>query len=108
MFIRMTKVTVKLTETAQGHLIYPMAKNVKDTHDDFVKDIHLARMKKKYTMRDLKKISRVLGNPTTEKISKLMKDAGEYDSVMIKILKMIHNNCPETQKIPFQTQSGAS
>ena len=98
MFIRKTSETIKLNETEQGHLTYPMAKNIKDNLDEIVKNIHIVRMKNKYSMKDLKKIHRVFGHPTTEKIAKLMKDAGEDDSVILKILKQIHDRCSVCRK----------
>ena len=98
MFIRKTSEVIKLKETAQGHLTFPMGKNIKDNEEEIVKRIHLVRIKKKYSMRDLKKIHRVFGHPTTEKVSKLMKDAGEDDPVIIKILKKIHEHCSVCRK----------
>ena len=98
MFIRKTSELIKLKETKQGHLTYPMGKNVLDNEEELVKSIHLVRMKKKYSMKDLKKIHRVFGHPTTEKIAKLMKDSGEDDSVIIKILKKVHDHCSVCRK----------
>ena len=63
---------IKLKETEQGHLTYSMGKNIKDNEEELVKAIHLVRIKKKYSIRDLKKIHRVFGHPTTEKIAKLI------------------------------------
>ena len=71
MFIRKTSEVIKLKETEQGHLTYPMGKNIKDNEEELVKAIHLVRIKKKYSMSDLKKIH--IGHPTTEKIAKLIK-----------------------------------
>ena len=71
MYIRKTSETIKLKETEQGHLTFPMAKNIKDNVDEFVKHIHIVRMKKKYGMKDLKKIHRIFGHPTPEKVAKL-------------------------------------
>ena len=98
MFIRKTSEVIKLKETEQGHLTYPMGKNIKDNEEELVKAIHLVRIKKKYSMRDLKKIHRVFGHPTTEKIAKLIKDAGEDDPVVIKILRKIHDRCSVCRK----------
>ena len=55
-------------------------------------------MKKKYEIKDLKKIHRVFGNPTPEKVAKLMKDAGEDDPVVITILKKIQEKCSVCRK----------
>ena len=98
MYIRKTDETVKLKETDQGHLTFPMAKNIKDNVEEFVKHIHMVRLRKKYGMKDLKKIHRIFGHPTPEKVAKLMKDAGEDDPVIIKILKRIHENCRVCRK----------
>ena len=98
MFIRKSNETLKLKETEQGHLTLPMAKNIKDNTDELVKMIHLVRKKRKYGMKELKKIHRVFGHPTTEKIAKLMKDAGEEDPVVVKILRRIHDHCSVCKK----------
>ena len=98
MYIRKTKETIKLKETKQGHLTFPMAKNIKDNVDELVKHIHIVRMKKKYGMKELKKIHRVFGHPTTEKVAKLLKDAGEDDPVIMKILRRIHDHCADCKK----------
>ena len=98
MFIRKTSEVIKLKETKQGHLTYPMGKNIEDHEEELIKSIHLVRIKKKYSMRDLKKIHRVFGHPTTEKIGKLIKDSGEDDPVVMKILRNIHDNCSVCRK----------
>ena len=55
-------------------------------------------MKPKYGMKELKKIHRIFGHPTTEKISKLIKDAGEDDPDIMKILIKIHDLCSVCKK----------
>ena len=56
-------------------------------------DTGQSQQRKKYDMKSLKKLHRVFGHPSHEKLEILLKDAGEKDPIMLKMLKRIHTCC---------------
>ena len=51
---------VRLQKTRTDHFVINMAKNVTENKDDVIKEILVITREKKYTMKDLKKLHKVL------------------------------------------------
>ena len=92
LFIKKTNETVKLNETKSGHLTLNMARTLPENSEEFLKEIFLIKKKKSYRMKELKKVHRVFGHPSIEKMESLLKDAGE-DEIVLKIMRKIQENC---------------
>ena len=97
LFLRKTNETVKLSETKSGHLTLKMAKTLPEDSAEFLNEVFLIQKKKSYKMKELKKLHRVFGHPSIEKMEALLKDAGENE-VVLKIMRRIHENCRVCKK----------
>ena len=97
LFLRKTNETVKLSETKSGHLTLKMAKTLPEDSAEFLHEVFLIQKKKSYKMKELKKLHRVFGHPSIEKMEALLKDAGENE-VVLKIMRKIHENCRVCKK----------
>ena len=93
MKIEMTRETVKLKKTRTGHWVLNMAMNVTEDKDEVIKQVLIVIDSEDYKMKDIKKLHRVFGHPTSEKLLTLLKDAGIDDEKVSEILKMIDHSC---------------
>ena len=103
-----TDETIQLKETTSGHLIINVAKTVDEYKDEFIKEVFMIQQRKKYDMKSLKKLHRVFGHPSHEKLEILLKDAGEKDPIMLKIPKRIHTCCSICSKYKRKSCSSQS
>ena len=100
LFIRKTNETIQLNETASGHLTINVAKTLPENSEEFVQEIFLIKKaKKNNTLRlaELKKVHRVFGHPSVEKMESILRDAGE-DGVVIKLMRKIQEKCRVCKK----------
>ena len=93
LYLKKTKETVKLNETESGHLVLNVGKTIFHNKEELVNEILFIKKKKDYKMVNLKKLHRVFGHPCHQKMEQLMKDSGESDSVIIKMMKKIQEKC---------------
>ena len=82
-----------MEETSSGHLVIDLGKNLKTNKEEAIHELFLLSKSKEYNMKDLKKLHRVFGHPTEDKLKKLMDDAGIEDPSISRILKKIHETC---------------
>ena len=82
-----------MEETSSGHLVIDLGKNLKKDKEEAIKQLFLMKKNKQYNMKDLKKLHRVFGHPSEEKLKILMDDAGIEDPNISRILKKIHETC---------------
>ena len=77
--LRITNKVIKLDETTTSHLVVRLVKNIKDDKEEIVKELFLIKRKlgqeKRYQLKELKKIHRVYGHPSMDKLKILMKDS---------------------------------
>ena len=100
LFIRKTNETIKLNETASGHLTINVAKTLPENKEEFLREIFLIKKKKKnhsFKMAELKKVHHVFGHPSREIMELILKDAGE-DAVVHSLMKKIQENCRVCKK----------
>ena len=98
MYIRKTDETIKLNETKSGHLTLNLAKTIADNAEDFIKEILLVKKEKKFKMRELKRIHRIFGHPSADKMEALLRDAGQDDKTILIIMRKIQDNCKVCKK----------
>ena len=98
MYLKKTRETIQLNEVTQGHLTYPMAKNVKNDCEELIHSILLVKKDGKIRMKEIRKIHRIFGHPTADKLRQLLKDAGKADPVVVKILQKIQDTCKICKK----------
>ena len=67
-----------------------LSKDLYKDKDEAIQKLFLMKKEKTYNMKELKKLHRVFGHPTEEKLNKLMKDSGIDDPNISRILKIIH------------------
>ena len=96
--LRKSGETVRMEETSSGHLVIDLGKNLKKDKKEAIKQLFLMKKNKQYNMKDLKKLHRVFGHPSEEKLKKLIDDAGIDDPPISRILKKIHETCRICQK----------
>ena len=98
LFLRNSGETVQMEETSSGHLVINLAKDLDSNKEEAIQELFLMKQTKQYNMKDLKKLHRVFGHPTEDKLKKLMDDAGIEDPTISRILKKIHETCRICQK----------
>ena len=91
--LKATNETIKLKETESGHLSVNVGKTIENNREEVVHEILLIKKKKEYSMMKLKKLHRIFGHPCHEKMELLMKDSGECDKIILKMLKKIQEKC---------------
>ena len=87
-----------MTESDSGHLTVNVAKSADNNGEEMMKEIFLIKKRKEYKMDKLKKIHRVFGHPCQEKMETMMKDHGEDDAVILKMMRKIQENCAVCKK----------
>ena len=92
LYLDKTKEKVDLKETKTGHLVVNLGKSIDEDADEALKEVLLMKKEQNYNMKDLKKIHRVFGHPGAEKLDSLMKDSGESDPTISRILHQIQNS----------------
>ena len=82
-----------------------VAKNIKDDKEEMIKELFLIKGKsgqeKRYQLKELKRIHRVYGHPSMDKLKTLMKDSRIEDPELVKKLKKIQgefNICNKYRK----------
>ena len=74
----------------------------KDLHEDkeeFIKEVFKIRKMKNKQYSELKKLHRVYGHPTADRLCDLLKGAGEFNPSVEKKLEKIFTNCHICKKI---------
>ena len=69
---------LKMNRTEQGHLIYPLAKNINRNRDEIIKAVFQVRLdkeKQKYSETDLRKFHRTFGHPSHPRLVTLLQNA---------------------------------
>ena len=92
--------TFKLNTTSSGHWTLPLGKSINKEEDqkEVVKKIFMITEKKVFQKRELKKIHRIFGHPTPDKLRQLMADAGTLDNGVLAKLKRIYKECKVCEK----------
>ena len=98
--------TISFSETGEKfvmldngqHLGLKLTKDIEEDSEEFVKKVLKVKKMKKKQYPELKKLHRVFGHPATERLSKLLKSAGELDKIIEKKLEKIFKNCSVCQK----------
>ena len=98
LYLRKSGETIQMEETSTGHLVINLSKDLKKDKDEAIQELFLMKQNKDYNMKSLKKLHRVFGHPTEEKLMKLMEDAGIDDPHISRILKKIQECCRICQK----------
>ena len=98
LYLRKSGETIHMEETSTGHLVINLSKDLKKDKDEAVKELFLMKKNREYNMKSLKKLHRVFGHPTEDKLKKLMDDAGIEDPNISRILKRIQECCRICQK----------
>ena len=91
--LKSTGETIQLEVTSTGHLVMNLGKDLKNDKEEAIQQLFLMKKEKKYGMKEVKKLHRIFGHPTEEKMKRLMNDAGLDDPNISRILKKIHENC---------------
>ena len=98
LFLKATNETIKLQESESGHLTVNVGKTVENNREEIIQEIFMIKKKKEYSMQKLKKLHRVFGHPCQDKMDLLMKDAGEGDSKIMRMMRRIQETCRVCRK----------
>ena len=82
----------KMLDNGQ-HLGIKLAKDLEDDKEEFIKAVYKIRKMKTKQYAELKKLHRVYGHPTADRLCDLLKGAGEFDHSVKKKLEKIFTNC---------------
>ena len=93
LYLKITDETINLKESQSGHLTVNVGKTVVNNKEEMIKEILIIKKSREYSMMKLKKLHRVFGHPCQEKMELLMKDAGEMDSKIMRMLRRIQETC---------------
>ena len=93
LYLEKTDQKVELQETKSGHLVVKLGKNIKEDTEEAVKEVLLLKKEQEYNIKNLKRIHRVFGHPGADKLDSLMKDAGQADATISRILHKIQDSC---------------
>ena len=89
LFLKVTNETIKLQESETGHLTVNVGKTFDNNKEELIHEILLIKKKKEYSMQKLKKLHRVFGHPCQDKMDLILKDAGEGDSKILRMMRRI-------------------
>ena len=93
LYLKITDETINLKESESGHLTVNVGKIIVNNKEEMIKEILIIKKSREYSMMKLKKLHRVFGHPCQEKMELLMKDAGEMDSKIMRMLRRIQETC---------------
>ena len=92
LFLGKTKETIPIEITSSGHMVIPITKNIENNKNEVVNEVLMIK-KNDISIDKIKKIHRMFGHPSAEKLKLTLKDSGVKESKLMNAIDKVNKSC---------------